>query len=48
MVNAGTYYNCEALDIPIGELTPGSWNLAVTVTSVDRSGTAQQTIEVKQ
>ncbi|MCB9817854.1 hypothetical protein H6795_05045 [Candidatus Nomurabacteria bacterium] len=48
VVNAGTYYNCEALDIPIGELTPGSWNLAVTVTSVDRSGTAQQTIEVKQ
>ena len=48
VVNAGTYYNCEALDIPIGELTPGSWNLAVTVTSAERSGTAQQTVEVKK
>lgn len=48
VVNAGTYYNCEALDIPITDLSAGNWNLAVTVTSADRSGTAQQTVEVKQ
>jgi hypothetical protein len=48
VVNAGTYYNCEALDIPINDLSPGNWNLVVTVTSADRSGTAQQTVEVKQ
>lgn len=48
VVNAGTYYNCEALDIPISDLSAGDWNLTVTVTSADRSGTAQQTVEVKQ
>lgn len=47
VVNAGTYYNCEALDIPVSELSQGQWNLDVSVVSGDRSGTATASVEVK-
>ncbi len=47
VVNAGTYYNCEALDVPVGDLSAGTWALTVTVASGDRSGSASQDVEVR-
>ena len=46
IVNAGTYYNCEALDIPISDLSAGDWNLEVKVTSGDRTGVVNQVVKV--
>jgi hypothetical protein len=46
VVNAGTYYNCEALDIPASELSAGTWQLNVSVTNGDRTGAANQSVEV--
>lgn len=47
VTNAGTYYNCDALDIPADELSAGEWDLLVEVNSGSRSGSANQKVEVK-
>lgn len=47
VTNAGTYYTCDGFEVPFEDLELGSWKIKVTVTSNDRSGTAEQTIEVK-
>lgn len=48
VVNAGTYYNCEGLDIPLSDISAGQWDLSVKVTSGDRTGVATQIVEVKE
>lgn len=47
VINAGNYYTCDGFEIPLEDLSTGPWNMTATVTSADRSGSANQTIEVK-
>jgi hypothetical protein len=46
VINAGTYYTCDGFEIPLTDLSVGDWVTTVTVTSTDRTGTAQQIIKV--
>jgi hypothetical protein len=48
VINAGNYYTCDGFEIPFEDLTVGTWNLTVTVTSTERTGSATQIVEVKQ
>lgn len=48
IVYAGNYYNCDALDVPITDLSVGLWHLTVRVTSDQRSGTASQDVEIRE
>lgn len=48
VISAGNYYTCDGFEIPFDDLTVGTWNLTVTVSSTDRTGSANQTVEVKQ
>lgn len=47
VVLAGTYYTCEGFDIPIKDLSPGQWQIGLTVVSGDQTGKVSQTTEVK-
>ena len=47
VISAGNYYTCDGFEIPLEDLATGSWNMTATVTSTDRTGSANQNIEVK-
>lgn len=47
VISAGNYYTCDGFEIPLEDLSTGPWNMTATVTSADRSGSANQNIEVK-
>jgi hypothetical protein len=38
--------SCKGFDIPLSELSPGTWQLTVTVKDGTQSGTAQRTVEI--
>lgn len=46
VINTGTYYSCDGFEVPLDELSAGSWNITLTVSSDDRTGIAEQTTEV--
>ena len=47
VISAGNYYTCDGFEIPLEDLSFGSWHMTAAVTSADRSGSANQNIEVK-
>lgn len=48
VISAGNYYTCDGFEIPFDDLNVGTWGLIATVSSTDRTGSASQTVEVKQ
>lgn len=46
--NVGTYNSCEGFDIPITEISSGSYTLDLTVTSGSSKGSITQTVEVSK
>jgi hypothetical protein len=46
VINSGTYYSCDGFEVPITELTAGTWNIVLTVSSGDRMSSAEQTTKV--
>lgn len=47
VISAGNYYTCDGFEIPLEDLSVGSWNLVATITSAERTGTASQKVEVQ-
>jgi len=43
----GTYYSCEGFDVPYGDVTPGTWQLKLSVTQDPNSGEVSKSIIVK-
>jgi hypothetical protein len=46
VINTGTYYSCDGFNIPVTDLSSGTWVVSLNVTSGSRSGTAEQSTEV--
>ncbi len=38
---------CQGFDIPVSELSPGTWNVKITVTTQSKTGTAERSVEVR-
>jgi hypothetical protein len=47
VISAGNYYTCDGFEIPLEDISVGSWNLTATVTSAERTGTTTQKVEVQ-
>lgn len=48
VTNAGTYYNCNNTDIPLSDLSAGTWLLTATVSSNGRIGSVNKIVEVNK
>lgn len=46
VINTGTYYSCEGFNVPVGDLSSGTWMVNLSVTSGSRTGMAEQSTEV--
>lgn len=46
IINTGTYYSCEGFDIPINELSVGTWKIDLTVNYDGKTSKVEQTTEV--
>lgn len=46
VTNAGTYYNCDTADIPLSDLSAGTWELTVAIDGNGRTGSVKRTVEV--
>lgn len=48
VINSGTYFSCEPLDIPFVDLGAGTWDLEVTVADNSHSANAKQQVNLTQ